>query len=499
MLSAIYPGNFVVQFKHDELRHVREGRSSLSFMRNFYSQLSELYKSGCFEEIIDKAGAILEIYDRNDTLLNFVGSALCEVDRGQLGLDKLFKSLKINPKNHLTLNLIGNAYKRDEKHDIAIDFYQKCLRIKPNFMPALNNYATALMARGQYDKALKYYVRVLAIDAKSPEILNNLGNLHKSKGNLQTATTYFKEALEGISLDNRALENLASLLVQSCASTQNENLEFMRSIIDNYHLTPKICTLALIKAFIDKDFNFAKQLSQYYGKFSKDSYNKMKREDQVFCSAYSLFIPKLISQTNYDTQGDTKYIYHFGESHCLSFAHQNFTLDSDQYRIKPEITFGTKAYHLAQSEENKFKALIKEKFLALKPKQKVFISFGEIDCRLDEGFILAHKKYSMPLNELVHTTVSRYVDWFTKLNDNACHELYFFTVPAPVFASNKENNHERLRVIQLFNSSLAEIIKSEGHHTINTYKLTSDHEGYSNGVYHIDKIHLSPTILKVLR
>ena len=105
----------------------------------------------------------------------------------------------------------------------------------------------------------------------------------------------------------------------------------------------------------------------------------------------------------------------------------------------------------------------------------------------------------MPLNELVHTTVSRYVDWFTKLNDNACHELYFFTVPAPVFASNKENNHERLRVIQLFNSSLAEIIKSEGHHTINTYKLTSDHEGYSNGVYHIDKFHLSPTILKVLR
>ncbi len=49
-------------------------------------------------------------------------------------------------------------------------------------------------------------------------------------------------------------------------------------------------------------------------------------------------------------------------------------------------------------------------------KSKVFISFGEIDCRHDEGFIIASSKLNKSFNQIVTKTIKDFLN-FIKVNN----------------------------------------------------------------------------------
>ena len=202
---------------------------------------------------------------------------------------------------------------------------------------------------------------------------------------------------------------------------------------------------------------------------------------------------------------DQQTVFHLGESHCLSYAHNKIKILGADYILAPRITFGAKAFHFSKKTENQYNAITKANFHSLAEGSKVFLSFSEIDCRPNEGFISAASKLNSPIENIISDTVEGYVSWFAKRNQSKNHSLFFFNVPAPIYNENyaAEVNEEATNAIKLFNSLLNKTVLDYDFDIIDVYKFTVGNDGFSNNSFHIDNVHLSsdaiPEIEKQLR
>ena len=127
----------------------------------------------------------------------------------------------------------------------------------------------------------------------------------------------------------------------------------------------------------------------------------------------------------------------------------------------------------------------------------VFLSYGEIDCRPNEGFISAARKRDKPLEELIDHTTEGYVQWFLEQNAGQRHHLYFINVPAPVYDEKltTDLNSEVARTVAMFNTALKKYAQQKGFDTVDVFKFTAGKEGFSNGLYHLDNVHLGATAI----
>ena len=204
----------------------------------------------------------------------------------------------------------------------------------------------------------------------------------------------------------------------------------------------------------------------------------MDQKEQLFCSAYCDFLSNLIEAPSIIDPNSADYgtLFHLGESHCLSYAHQKIKIQGIDYKIKPKITFGGKAFHFARRKEDAFKAITKANFDSVPDCSKVFVSFGEIDCRADEGFIEAAQKLDIHIDELITDVVKGYFTWFVKQNEVKHHHLYFFNVPAPIYAKDisPQLNAEVASTVIKFNAAMQENAKKDNFALINVHKLTAE-------------------------
>ena len=150
------------------------------------------------------------------------------------------------------------------------------------------------------------------------------------------------------------------------------------------------------------------------------------------------------------------YIYHFGDSHCLSYCGCKLVKGSKSYDVTSRVTFGAKAFHFSVKENTSYKAITKRNLGLINPNSVVFVSFGEIDCRYDEGFIPASKKLGKPVEEVIYQTVSAFVEWFNNENLITRHQFFFLNVPAPVYNNELPAlaNYQVAGVVKTYNSIL---------------------------------------------
>ena len=84
-----------------------------------------------------------------------------------------------------------------------------------------------------------------------------------------------------------------------------------------------------------------------------------------------------------------KNIYMIGDSHCLSPAYVITNNKNSAHQIIPKLIFGTKAWHFHRrsykTRLDGFKNIIE----SIPNGSTIFLSFGEIDCRINEG-IFSH-------------------------------------------------------------------------------------------------------------
>jgi len=417
--------------------------------------------------------------------------------QGQLrmALQEAKSLLQRFPHSAIIFNIQGAVLKGLGEIDASIEAYKKAVALKPDFAEAYNNLGIALKDQDEMKEAIEAYKKAISIKPKFAEAQNNIGVAFKDQGKLDDALKAYKRALAIAPGYGEAAENIQNLVVQLLPMAanfvdvdDNQSLKATSKIL----LRPKYHILLAIKMYLQGDFDKATTYINSFKACNQKFLDMLPPIEKKFCNAYSGFIEKLLYAYWDEKAVYENEVYHLGESHCLSYAHRNIKIDNTTLRISPRITFGAKAFHFCRKEHDAFKAITEAHFASLPKRSKVFLSYGEIDCRSNEGFITAARKLDQPMEELINKTTEGYVNWFFEQNLAREHSLYFLNVPAPVY-NNKRNsdvNSEVANTVLLFNTSLKKYAERYGFKVVDVFKFTLGNQGFSNGLFHVDDVHL---------
>ena len=454
-------------------------------------------KSGNFGTAVEYYKQVLKIIpDYSEAYYN-MGNALQEQGKLEEAIEAYNKALSLKPDCSESYYNMGIALKKQGKLAAAIEAYNKSLSLKSDNAEAYRSMGIALKEQGKLTEAIEAYNKALAHKPDYAEAHNSMGNALTNQGKPEEAIEAFNKALAIKPDFAEAIENSQSLAIQLLTSISKFGYEFYKTDTQansKIMLRPKYQIQNAIKAFLEADFRESKLHNNNFKACDQNLLDKLQLHDKVFCSAYSCFLDKLLENNCKKIVGSEteKKVYHLGESHCLSYAHQSITIDGSNFRIAPRITFGAKAFHLSRRKDDSFKAITKTNFASLPKCSKVFLSFGEIDCRPNEGFITAARKLDKPLVNLIADTVRGYVQWFLEQNEGQNHCLYFINVPAPHYEEkhSPDLNYEVARAVALFNAALKKYTLQHSCDLVDVFKFTVGKEGFSNGLFHVDSAHL---------
>ena len=498
------------------------------------NQLANFYNQGQLAVVVEQAQALTEQYPEAFKIWNILGAANKGLGRVQAAAEAFKKVTELNSTYAdgfsnlgVTLKSQGNleeaieAYKKalslkpdyekayynmgialQEQNKLAeaIEAYKKALSLKPDYAKAYNNIGATLNEQGKLEEAIESYNKALSLKHDYAEAYNNMGVTLNEQGKLEEAIEVYQKALSLKPDYAEAIENYQNIAVQLLPIITNYGYDFNNNKVqaspEVVH-RPKYQVQSLIKAFLEANFSKAHSYNKNFKTCDQKFLGMLNHQDKVFCNAYSSFIGKLLVE-NWDEEPTSKYkVYHLGESHCLSFAHRNIAIKGKKFTITPRITFGAKAFHFSRTHSDIFKVITKAHFASLPKNSIVFISYGEIDCRHNEGLLYASRKLEKPIGQLIPETVLGYVQWFAEQNAAHGHRLYFINVPAPVYLKehSADLNSEVAQTVELFNTALKKYSLQYGFDMVDVFRFTAGNDGCSNSLYHLDNRHLGAKAL----
>tara|TARA_Y100000589_G_scaffold69497_1_gene61473 strand:+ start:2219 stop:4030 length:1812 start_codon:yes stop_codon:yes gene_type:complete len=409
-------------------------------------------------------------------------------------------ALKLEPNNSSALYNIGLLMLDKRSFPKAIDYFKSAIRANPTFIDAWYNLAISFQEIENIFGAFHAYKKVIALNPSNADALNNLANLLLDLGHLSETIENYRRALCANIFLVAPLSNLNNLYVQLNDSRVHQlhaNSSYSEGITNDL----KIPIQSAIGAFIQGDIMVTRGHIDDYEKEKPTSFNNLVQKDKRFCTAFHTILSYLLEKQQNHHVDPPPNVFHVGESHCLSYAHQKLIFGTIDFIIRPMITFGAKAFHFSPKKSNAFSEITKKNLSSIPKCSKVIISFGEIDCRPDEGIITAALKLNRPEIEIIRPTIQNYLDWFFEQNIHNNHELYFFNVPAPVFDTTQPHdlNLKVAKVVALFNNSLTHALKERNFKLIDTYKSTVTIEGFSNKKFHFDQYHLGPNFIPIIQ
>ena len=413
-------------------------------------------------------------------------------------------ALSLKPDFALALNNLGNALKDKGDLQTAIDSYQAALSLAPDYAQAHNNRGSALQDAGDFDQAIASFRQALHLQPDFAEAHNNLGGVLLETGDLEGALAEFREAVALRPDFAFAASNLHDLLVQF-ANTQEfvDDAAYVPTQACYAHpqLGIKFHVQDAIAALLHgHPAPCRASLDQVESLLREGALEKLPINDRVFCNAYLRFLGAILATMEPEAAPAGKLLYHLGESHALSFAHSTLMLNGVLTHIEPRLCFGAKAWHLARARTDRYKAIVRRHLEHLPEASEVLVSFGEIDCRLDEGILVTHRNKGVAIDTLVGDTVNGYLDFLMAGIRGRKHRLLVSNVPAPVYRGHhsKQDNRDRADLIRQFNTAVAAGCRQRDLAIVDVYTPTLDDSGYANGHFHCDDIHLSPAILPLL-
>jgi tetratricopeptide (TPR) repeat protein len=456
-----------------------------------------LQEQGKLEEAIEAYNRALAIKpDYAEAYFN-MGNPLKDQGKLEEAIAAYNKALAIKPDYAEAYSNMGNALKDQGKLEEAIAAYNKALAIKPDYAEAYSNMGNALQEQGKLEEAIEAYNKALAIKPDYAEAYSNMGNALKKQGMLEDAIEAYNKALALKPDQANATENRLNLLIQlqGTALTRNEKL---KQIIEDKQTDitwrPKSHIFHAISSFLSADENQAHRHIYNFKTCNSKLLDDLSPKDQVFCSAYSNYLSALLQKPLGEASGlgNSNLVYHIGESHCLSYAHRNIKINGATSRIAPMITFGAKAFHFSKATDSAFKAITKANLDSIPKGSQVFVSFGEIDCRPDEGFISAATKLDQSVEDIIANTVTGYLQWFAQHNKAWNHNMHFLNVPAPEYDQtfDAKVNGDVANIVALFNHKIKEQIAQYNFNMIDVFGFTLGKNGFSNSHFHIDARHL---------
>ncbi|MDB2562509.1 tetratricopeptide repeat protein [Sulfurimonas sp.] len=385
---------------------------------------------------------------------------------------------------------IGNLYYEYSMYEEALEYYTNVISLSSKHLGALNNMGLVYTKLKDYTLAIESYAKSIDIDDKQALVYSNLGNIFYDIGKFEDSIMYFKMAISLDSGNQKDYFNLANTL--NALTYDNEAMNILEKAISikSSYLDARVVMANLYWMYgnIDKCYEQVSYLLQYMQLRGYENQDKITRGFTVFLSKLIEYVqnnPSLYKQES------LPHIVIIGDSHSLSYAHTVLKYKEEEYIVDARMIFGCKVWHLANNSQNRFKAHFKNLLMKIPDNCKVIFSIGEIDCRVDEGILPYCKKIGCDIERYIDDLVSSYIRYIVEAIKVKVIEVIIYGVPAP-----DNNNMELIRTIQLFNEKLQRNCKKYDFEFLNPYLITSDVYGKSNGIYHIENVHLKPSTLQ---
>ncbi|WP_413678893.1 tetratricopeptide repeat protein [Prochlorococcus sp. MIT 0916] len=402
--------------------------------------------------------------------------------------------------------VINQAIKLHSQGNIseAAKGYQYCINQGFNNHKVFNNYGVILNGRGKLKEAESSYRKAIELNPDFADAHCNLALILRDRGNLQESELSTRKAIElnpdyaiaHSHLGNilRDLGKLEELILLSKSTLQSNSINQGYKLLASLRIT--------IANLLQKDFSGTLiNINKTNELINQGAIKTIKDEkNRKHSFTFSRFITSLYPLLEKDNQHHYSKIPHFGESHCLSFAHQTLSISSQIKTIQPVLITGGKAWHFANKKHNQWKDSLTQQIKNHNYSDEIFISFGEIDCRKSEGIITYALKKEKNISEVCKQTIKGYLDYMEKVLSQNYVRRYYFGVPAPTRKKElpDELDIKRIAIIKQYNSTLKKEVLTRGSYFLDVYALTSNKDGANNNLYMCDQIHLSPKCLSIL-
>ena len=449
---------------------INNKKSALS-KEKIINKAIQLHIKGDISEASNYYKQIINEGCNNPTVFTNYGTILAGLGDSQEAEKYFRKTIELNPKDALAHNNLGNLLRELNKSKEAELYILNAIELNPHLAGAHNNLGNIMKDLGNLNKAELSYRKAIELNPDSADFHNNL---------------------ESVLID---LGKLKELLLLSKLTLK------LKSINQEYKLLTllRITITNLLRNDFSKTLFFLEVLNDLKNKESTNSFASEKNKKFLF--TFSNFITSLYPLLEKeDKYPNSKKIPHFGESHCLSFAHQTLSISSQLRQIQPVLITGGKAWHFANNQNNQWKDSLTQQIKNHSYSDTAFISFGEIDCRKDEGILNYAIKNDKDILKICEETIRGYVLYMEKFLSSYYSKRYYFGIPAPTRRKNlfDDLDLKRITMIKSFNSILKKEVLSQGSYFLDIYKLTSDNEGLNNNIHMCDSTHLSPKCLSIL-
>ena len=430
--------------------------------------------------------------------MNVRAIALQALGRMEESEDQYIKILDINPNDADTLNNIAVLAMAQKNYSKAIEFTNKAISIREDFPEAWNNQGNALGKFRKYIEAAKCYRKALELRPNFIEGLYNLGASLNDAG-------YFEDALSEIGFNSQwghaipaNLRLIAALSLRAMARWQesialssyvlNENLP---AYGPNRFPMLRLGVNGAICCWIVDELDLCRRFLNW----SAPIHASTDFSDKNF-QVYHDYLSRLLEWRQHHSEyymgeENSSVCYIVGDSHCLSPSGVRL---KDGSKVVPRLVMGCKAYHLGHKITQYWRSF--EFVTANIPNwAKVIFSFGEIDCRHNEGILKAiNSTENNNLEFFVSKLVLGYIDALEEKIHNKEWNVFFQGVPAPNIEETIDNKNKELLIntVRLYNFALKTEATRRGYGFIDISSITSDDSNWSNKKWHIDGHHLTP-------
>ena len=408
------------------------------------------------------------------------------------------KVLSRSPADVAATELLGVCYQQMGRHEEAVVCFDGVVAAGVAGAQVYNNLAICLAQLKRFGPAFEAVERALRDDPAHLVAHNNACTISTELGGLAVAESHCRAVIGLSSINAEAHLNLAASLRDM--GRVNEAVAAFRQYLyvqpgDPFGLI-NLAVLYFLRG------NLA-EAEECLGQVSTGELEKIEALDlRIFCRAYKSYVEALLlfrGASSAELYGGAPQglIYVLGESHALSPSATSVQTPDGLFEVSSRWVVGAKAWHFASDAPNKYKTSLTEAVAGLEVGDRAVFMFGEIDCRMGEGFLVASQKQGADVSEVVRSTVKGYFEFVVHLVGGAGVIPIFYGVPSPSPASRAahadgEGLQARLDVIDLFNRQLADRCSAAGYVFLDVQAYVA---GLPSGEAYIDEVHLLPNTL----